>query len=55
MSSAKAGELLKVPSAAYVLVGNTMTGEYPLTFQADGPLKLHVLTDHGSFMADVKR
>ncbi len=55
VSSAKAGDLLKVPSAAYVLVGNTMTGEYPLTFQADGPLKMHVVTDHGTFMADVKR
>jgi len=54
VSSAKAGELLKVPSAAYVLVGNTMTGDYPLKFQADGPLKLKVVTDHGTFTADVK-
>ena len=54
LSSTK-GELLKVPSAAYVLTGNTMTGDYPLTIQADGPLKLTVLTDRGSFSADVKR
>ena len=53
--SDKAGELLKVPSAAYVLVGNTLTRDYPLTLQADGPLKLKVTTDRGSFTADVKR
>ena len=55
LSSAKAGELLKVPSAAYVLTGNTLTGEYPLRIQADGPLKLMVITDRGSFSADVTR
>lgn len=55
LSSAKAGELLKVPSAAYVLTGNTLTGEYPLRIQADGPLKLTVVTDRGSFSADVTR
>jgi P pilus assembly chaperone PapD len=55
VSSAKAGELLKVPSATYVLAGNTMTGEYPMQIQADGPLKLKVTTDRGSFSADVKR
>jgi P pilus assembly chaperone PapD len=54
VSSAKAGELLKVPSAAYVLSGNTMTGDYPLRMQADGPLKLKVVTDRGTFTADVK-
>jgi fimbrial chaperone protein len=53
--SSKMGDLLKVPSAAYVLSGNTLTGEYPLTIQADGPLKLTVITDRGSFSADVKR
>ena len=55
LSSAKAGELLKVPSATYVLAGNTMTGDYPLRIQADGPLKLKVTTDRGAFSADVKR
>jgi fimbrial chaperone protein len=55
LASAKAGELLKVPSAAYVLTGNTITGDYPLRIQADGPLKLTVLTDRGSFSADVTR
>jgi len=55
VSSDKAGELLKVPSAAYVLAGNTLTGDYPLKMQADGPLKIKVTTDRGTFMADVKR
>ena len=55
LSSPKAGELLKVPSAAYVLAGNTLTGNYPLTIQADGPLQLRVITDRGSFSADVTR
>jgi fimbrial chaperone protein len=55
VSSAKAGDLLKVPSAAYVLAGNTLTGNYPLKIQADGPLTLKVITDRGSFSADVKR
>jgi len=55
LSSARAGDLLKVPSAAYVLTGNTLTGDYPLKIQADGPLTLKVITDRGSFSADVKR
>jgi fimbrial chaperone protein len=55
LSSAKAGDLLKVPSAAYVLNGNTMTASYPLKIQADGPLILKVMTDRGSFSADVTR
>ena len=55
LSSAKAGDLLKVPSAAYVLAGNTLTGNYPLQFQADGPLVLKVVTDRGTFSADVTR
>lgn len=55
LSSPKAGQLLKVPSAAYVLAGNTLTAEYPLTIQADGPLQLRVITDRGSFSADVTR
>jgi fimbrial chaperone protein len=55
LSSQKAGELLKVPSAAYVLSGNTLTGNYPLKIQADGPLQLRVITDRGSFSADVTR
>ena len=54
VSSAKSGELLKVPSAAYVLSGNTLKGDYPLKFQADGPMKLKVVTDRGTFSADVK-
>jgi fimbrial chaperone protein len=55
LSSPKAGELLKVPSAAYVLAGNTLTGDYPLRIQADGPLTLRVITDRGSFSADIAR
>lgn len=55
VSSPKAGDLLKVPSAAYVLSGNTLTGNYPLKIQADGPLQLKVITDRGSFSADVTR
>ena len=55
LSSAKAGELLKVPSAAYVLTGNTLTGDYPLRIQADGPLTLRVITDRGSFSTDITR
>jgi fimbrial chaperone protein len=55
LTSPKAGELLKVPSAAYVLVGNTLTGSYPLKIQADGPLQLRVITDRGSFSTDVAR
>ena len=55
LTSAKAGELLKVPSAAYVLADNTLTGDYPLRIQADGPLKLKVVTDRGTFSADVAR
>jgi len=54
LTSAK-GELLKVPSAAYVLSGNTMTADYPLTIQADGPLTLKLITDRGSFSANVTR
>jgi P pilus assembly chaperone PapD len=50
-----AGELLKTPSAAYVLTGNTLTGEYPLKMQVDGPMKMKVVTDRGTFTADVKR
>lgn len=55
LTSPKAGDLLKVPSAAYVLAGNTLTGDYPLRIQADGPLKLTVITDRGTFSTDVKR
>lgn len=55
LTSAKAGELLKVPSAAYVLTGNTLTGSYPLVIQADGPLVLKVVTDRGSFSANIAR
>jgi fimbrial chaperone protein len=55
LTSPKAGELLKVPSAAYVLSGNTLTGDYPLRIQADGPLQLRVTTDRGSFTTNVAR
>ena len=55
LTSPKAGDLLKVPSAAYVLTGNTLTGNYPLKIQADGPLKLSVVTDRGTFSSDVTR
>ncbi|WP_298931022.1 molecular chaperone [uncultured Ramlibacter sp.] len=55
VTSPKAGELLKVPSAAYVLAGNTLTRSWPLKMQADGPLKMQVTTDRGTFTTDVKR
>ena len=55
LTSARAGDLLKVPSAAYVLAGNTLTGDYPVRIQADGPLKLTAITDRGAFSTDVKR
>lgn len=55
LSSAKAGDLLKVPSAAYVLAGNTLTGSYPLRIQADGALVLKVVTDRGTFSSSVSR
>jgi fimbrial chaperone protein len=55
LSSTTAGDLLKVPSAAYVLTGNTVTGSYPLRILADGPLKLTAVTDRGTFSADVTR
>lgn len=55
LSSAKAGDLLKVPSAAYVLAGNTLTGDYPLRIHADGPLTLKVITDRGTFSTAVVR
>jgi fimbrial chaperone protein len=55
VTSAKAGDLLKVPSAAYVLAGNTLTGDYPLRIQADGPLTLKVVTDRGTFTGDITR
>lgn len=55
VSSAKAGELLKVPSAAYVLAGNTLSGSYPLRIQADGPLTLSVVTDRGTFTSSISR
>ena len=53
--SGPAGVLLTVPAAAYLLVGNTATGDYPLRIQSDGPLKLTLLTDRGSFSTDIKR
>jgi fimbrial chaperone protein len=53
--SSAAGELLKVPSAAYVLAGNSMTGSYPLKIQADGPLTLTVVTDRGTFTSNISR
>jgi P pilus assembly chaperone PapD len=53
--SSSAGELLKTPSAAYVLTGNTLTGEYPLKMQVDGPMKMKVVTDRGTFTTDIKR
>ena len=55
LTSPKAGELLKVPSAAYVLAGNTLAGDYTLRIQADGPLNLKVVTDRGTFSTDVTR
>ena len=55
LSSAKAGDLLKVPSAAYVLAGNSLKGDYPLRIQADGPLTLKVVTDRGTFSTAVAR
>jgi hypothetical protein len=32
-----------------------MTGDYPLKIQADGPLKMTVVTDRGTFSADIAR
>jgi P pilus assembly chaperone PapD len=55
LTSAKAGELLKVPSATYILAGNAMSRDYPLKIQADGPLTLKAVTDRGTFSTDVKR
>jgi fimbrial chaperone protein len=55
LTSAKAGGLLKLPSAAYVLAGNTLSADYELKIHADGPLKLRVITDRGSFSTDVTR
>jgi len=55
MVSSRDGELLKVPSAAYVLAGNSMTGTYPLKIQADGPLVLSVVTDRGTFTSNISR
>ena len=55
MVSSKAGELLKVPSAVYVLAGNAMTRSYPLKIQADGPLTLTVVTDRGTFTSTISR
>jgi P pilus assembly chaperone PapD len=53
--SSTAGELLKVPTAAYVLAGNTRPGSYPLKIQADGPLTLTVVTDRGTFTSNISR
>jgi len=53
--TSQAGELLKTPSATYVLTGNTLKGEYPLKMQVDGPMKMKVVTDRGTFTADVER
>jgi P pilus assembly chaperone PapD len=53
--SSQAGELLRVPSAAYVLAGNALTGSYPLKIQADGPLELSVVTDRGTFTSNISR
>jgi fimbrial chaperone protein len=55
VTSPRAGDLLKVTAASYVLAGNTMTGDYPLKIQADGPLKMMVVTDRGTFSADIAR
>lgn len=55
LSSGTAGELLKVPSASYLLVGNTITTSYPVKMQADGPLQLRLVSDRGTFTADVQR
>ena len=53
--SSTAGELLKVPTAAYVLAGNMRPGSYPLKIQADGPLTLTVVTDRGNFTSTISR
>ena len=54
--SAAAGEpLLKVPSAAYILAGNTLSGSYKLPLETSGPLKLTLRTDRGTFSAPVVR
>ena len=54
--SAAAGEpLLKVPSAAYLLAGNTLSGSYKLPLDTSGPLKLTLRTDRGTFSAPIVR
>jgi hypothetical protein len=44
-----------VPTAAYVLAGNSIIGSYPLKIQADGPLVLSVVTDRGTFTSNISR
>ena len=54
--SAAAGEpLLKVPSAAYILAGNTFSGRYKLPLETSGPLKLTLRTDRGTFSTPIVR
>ena len=53
--SSSAGDLLKVPSAAYVLAGNTLAATYPLRIEADGALTLTLRTDRGTFSTPVVR
>ena len=55
VNAAKGEPLLKVPSAAYVLAGNTLSGTYRLPMQPDGPLRLTLRTDRGTFSAPIVR
>ena len=55
VNAAKGEPLLKVPSAAYVLAGNTLSGTYKLPMEVSGPLKLTLRTDRGTFSAPIVR
>ena len=55
VSSAAGEPLLKVPSAAYLLAGNTLSGTYKLLLDTSGPLKLTLRTDRGTFSAPIVR
>jgi fimbrial chaperone protein len=55
VSGAKDEPLLKVPSAAYVLAGNTLSASYRLPMEVSGTLKLTLRTDRGTFSAPIVR
>ena len=55
VSAAKGEPLLKVPSAAYVLAGNTLSASYRLPLDTTSPLKLTLRTDRGTFSTPIVR